>query len=311
MRNTSLRTASTDDLNTGTNNFNISIQYNDTIEASYIKNAYESEYLEEGQSYVNGIYSLTQSDTRYYDNWNSLDSNVKTSNDIYTYSNTTRKYFEYVPGTPSNSVPTFDMSEIFVRDFNTINRANILSFGSDASAYYSYIGSDYTLEDKSILKIGTSTTNINIGDQTLVANKSEELFNKQRQLNVEFDNTRISSYAYIGNDLITEHDTITYGTTWRRYDIYKTTYWTTTFRQTGRYFMNELKAFKYSDTSYENNNVNDFSTFSKTITDNLSYNLYAYSYSFIAMTVPEQMHQNQAPFNMYFLIYFIFFFFFF
>lgn len=295
IKNESIRNSDTSDIDTGLNNFNLKIQYNDTLEASYYDGP-EQEYLNSNKSYVNGIASISQSDTRYYERWHELNSTSKTSNSIYTYTtNSSDHYTEYVPGTLDKSVPTLDLSEILVRDLNSINRMNVVSFDSNSSAYYSYIGTDYTIDDKSILKIGTGTQNINIGDKTLVSSKSEELFNKQRQVNIEFDNTRITAYAYVGNDLITEKDTISYGTTWRRYDLDGTTYWTTMFRQGGRFFMDPAKVYRLSnDSSVENSYLDKFSFSNENI---------AYGYSFIAMTVPEQYStatgNNQLPFDMY------------
>ena len=308
IKNESLRTADVNHENTGFNNFNLQIQYNDTIEASYYPNAYENDYLNAGKSYINGIKKITQSETRYYDDWKNLTNTTKVSNAIYGYEyNSSKMFIEYVPGALNKSIPTLDLSEILVRDINTVNKTNILSFDSNAGAYYSYIGSDYTMDDKSILKIGTGTQNINLGDRTLVSSKSEELFNKQRQINIEFDNTRISTYAYIGNDLITEHDQITYGTTWRRYDIGGTTYWSTTFRQCGKFFNDYFKGCR-AGVNREDNNISCFDPLNDGMKTTLYTSYFAYSYAFIALTVPEQykttitnstMTSEQLPFDMY------------
>ena len=310
IRNESLRTASQSNEDTGFNNFNLKIQYNDTIDASYYTAADEAYYLSHGKSYVNGINNISQSERRYFDAWNDLDSNEKVSNAIYETrtGNVSDNFTEYVPGTLDESVPTLDLSEMLVKDLNAINKANIVSFDGNSTTYYSYIGTDFTSEDKSILKIGTSTRNINLGTTTLVSERGQEIFTKQREIDIEFDNTRISSYAYVGNDLITERDTITYGTTWRRYDLNGTTYWTTSFRQAGRFFKDYLKACTLNDTISETN-IETFDPMSNSdMNSKMETAYYSQNYAFVALTVPEQyktsilnssMSTSQESFDMY------------
>lgn len=287
IRNESIKDAS-DNYKT-TNNFNLKIEFNDNISGSYYGET-DSDYIDSNTSYMKLIDNVYQSDRRYLSYW--LDALTNETNEIvskiYSYQgsdNQYRDYSEYIPGSSTFSIPTLDLGEVFVKDTNAINKVNIVSFSDSAAPYYSYIGTTFEDEDKSVLKIGTSYKNINIGTKTLTEDLNQSLFNTQRELDIEFDNTRITSYAYVCNDLITEHDQITYGTTWRRFDIGNTTYWTTTFRQCGRFDKKYCKL----NAPYGYNNVAQF---------------YNTNYEFIAMTVPERYYNNQTdivlqPFDMY------------
>ena len=140
---------------------------------------------------------------------------------------------DYEPSSTNQPIPIFDLSEVIVKDNTSMNRVNILSFDAN-SAYTSYIGvQDGQDADKSILVIGTSDHNVNIGTRTM--SNGDEVFSPQREININFDNTRISSYAYIGNDAIFQRDTISYGVNWTRYDDSGITYWTCTYKPIGRF----------------------------------------------------------------------------
>lgn len=268
------------------NNFNLKIEYNDTIDGEYYFSSY-NETLDDGapednpnanKSYTYTISSLHQSaDRRWFDAWTTAGKQV--SNEIYAYG-TGSSYLEYLPNDLGNSVPMLDLSEIFVKDNTSLNRVGVVSFDSFGNSYYSYIGTTHDTEDKSYLTIGTTATNINIGTDTLV-NDVADKFLKQSEMHIDFDNTRISSYAYVQNDLTTEHDTISLGTTWRKFNISSNTYWTTTFRQVGKFESSYAKLC--SANSDCETNINEF---------------YEGNNAFIAMTVPEQ-YENSLPFNMY------------
>lgn len=293
--------AISDQSNQNLNNFNLKIEYNDTVVGSYYYTDEQGSFnatLDDGspdpndnanKSYTYLINSISQSESRrWFDNWkdNASSSTITNENYTYTVGNDTFAYLEYLPNSINNSVPMLDLSEIFIKDNTSLNKVNIVSFDKDANMYYSYIGTSHDTEDKTYLTIGTAKQNINIGTATLV-DEHKEMFDKQAEMHIEFDNTRITSYAYIQNDLITEKDTITYGTTWRKFVIPNVnTYWTTTFRQTG--FFESSYAYLCAAGNECVTNLEEFFN-----GDN----------AFIAMTVSErykkQDNTTTLPFDMY------------
>ena len=294
IKNESFRTAS-DESFTGLNNFNMQIQFNDRIEASY-RDSSESHFTDEyndpnnpnKMSYIDAIRRVYQSDTRYYEDWmrNNDMNNYGVSNEIYPQQpNKGYRYNEYVPGVLEQSIPTLDLSEVFVRDLNSLNRVNVISFNKEAMAYYSYIGTDYTSNDKSVLKIGTSNVDINIGTSTMINAKNEELFKRQNEIDIEFDKTRIASYTYIGNNLIAERDIICDGTLWNRYEAGGVTYWSTRYRASGRFFGRTAKVTRKNNSS--DNTVTHFLPTYKPTASNL-YTYFSNSYMYAALTVPEK-----------------------
>lgn len=285
---------STSDENQTQNNFNLKVSFNDIITGEYYFDDFNStlpgdDNVNENKSYSYIINGIGQSDRRWFKDWMSYKD---VSNNIYSYGVddensgiTTLTYLEYIPGSINHSVPMVDLSEVFIKDNTSLNRVNVVSFNESGVSYYSYIGTTHLSEDKSIFTIGTSNTNINLGKDTLV--DDGELFETQREAHINFDNTRISSYAYVGNDLISCKDTISYGTTWRRVDINNVAYWTTTFRQVGKF--NSYNSYYIKLNDDEAFNGMDFTDM---------------SYSFIAVTVPEKYEMsengvNALPFDMY------------
>lgn len=101
-----------------------------------------------------------------------------------------------------NNVPTIDFKEVFLRNTNTLNRLNILGIESNSNnnsskIYNGFIGTKYNeLDQKNILYISTSETNINIGTDTLLNNNQVKKFNKFDTFQVDtFDNINL-----IGNE---------------------------------------------------------------------------------------------------------------
>ena len=76
------------------------------------------------------------------------------------------------------------------------------------------------------------------------------MFETQRQFNINFDNTRISAYAYVGNDIIFETDTISYRTNWTRHAIDNTTYWNTIYKPVGKFDTNTVLLNSENTASY-------------------------------------------------------------
>lgn len=106
----------------------------------------------------------------------------------------TEYYNEYLP---QAYVPMLDTSEILMLNQNNINRLNILSFDENNKIYYSYIGTSFTENDKSILHIGTNNTNINAGTDTLF--NSNNIFNVQDTICIDHKNLHVNSSSVIFN----------------------------------------------------------------------------------------------------------------
>ena len=208
------------------NDFNFIVKYNDLVEG--------------GED--NNITNIQQSATkRYYDtSYNAGASTIANvvTNSLYSYTIGKSKYLyeEYIP---NYNVPGVDLGEVLTRNETLLNRLNILSFDKYGTAYYSYIGTSYDL-NKNKFVVGTSTTNINMGSETLIDTNEKGTFIKQSEFDINFDNTFVAGNAYVGQNLILNKDTITYGLNWVRYDSVLSpsctiTYWSTSIIPTGRY----------------------------------------------------------------------------
>ena len=215
------------------NDFNISIKYNDTV--------YGAE--------ENNITNIQQSaSTRYL-----TSQNTTTTNSIYKITYTDNEYYkEYVP---NYNVPTLDLSEVIVRDENVLNKVNIISLDKRGNKFNSYIGTSFENDDKSSLIIGTSDTNINIGNSTLVeTNTDYKLFTEQNNIKINFPATYISNNQYVGENLYINNNIVHTGLDWTKYNnIYDNsivTYWTTSFIPTSRYIY-EKNSYIYENWGIE------------------------------------------------------------
>lgn len=112
---------------------------------------------------------------------------------------------EYLPDTiitdessndPGNIIPMLDLSEIFVMNQSTFNRQNILSVDSSYTIYNAYIGTAYDSENKSILHIGSSNVNPNIGEKTLMSHEDKEHFTKMNQIDIDFDRIHLNGNVF-------------------------------------------------------------------------------------------------------------------
>lgn len=95
-------------------------------------------------------------------------------------------------GTSYLIIPTLDLAEVFVRNQTTLNRQNILSVDNGGFIYNAYIGTSYDLSDKSVLHIGTSNVNPNIGEITLMSHEDKSYFNKMNQIDIDFDSIHLN-----------------------------------------------------------------------------------------------------------------------
>lgn len=133
---------------------------------------------------------------------------------------TSNYYNEYVFNT---NVPSLDLSELLSRNVNILNRVNILSLSNEFTEdnkpkiYNAYIGTSYNESNKSILHIGTSDTNINLGTDTLTNEETKHSLSTHNGLSLDFDklifnSKNIESLGYNVNKKVIDEITYYYGT---------------------------------------------------------------------------------------------------
>ena len=122
------------------------------------------------------------------------------TNSLYQYvvNNKINYYNEYIP---NYNIPVFDMSEFLIKDINTMNKYNIISFDYNGNMYYSYLGTSHE-SDKNILTLGTHTTNINLGENTLANKQTKSNFKIQDTFNINFNNINANGLLTVNNDAI-------------------------------------------------------------------------------------------------------------
>lgn len=97
-------------------------------------------------------------------------------------------------------IPMLDLSEVLIRDSNILNRTNILSVGRQIvqqskeiwPLYYAYFGASYDDEDKSRIHIGTSKTNINLGQKTMISDETAESMTQVEELDIDIANINLN-----------------------------------------------------------------------------------------------------------------------
>lgn len=88
----------------------------------------------------------------------------------------------------NENVPTLDFGEIFNRNFNVLNRLNVVSLDQTGKIYNAYIGTSYDEQNKGTLHIGSTNTNINIGTETLLDELEKTKFNTHNTVSIDFNN---------------------------------------------------------------------------------------------------------------------------
>ena len=148
----------------------------------------------------------------YNDNTSSS-SNVVT-NALYEYykDGVSGRFDEYIP---NYNVPSLDLSEVLTRNETLLNRLNILSFNNKGTAYLSYIGTSID-ENKNVLTIGTSTTNINMGTDTLLHEADRDSFIKQNKLAVDFEKININGDTTVKDNLTVNKNIYLSGDVWSK-----------------------------------------------------------------------------------------------
>lgn len=128
---------------------------------------------------------------------------------------------EYIPnaeydvdGNKGNQYPFFDMKEALLKNVTTVNRNNIFAvekknFGtvSYGVLYNAYIGTAFDNNDKSVLHIGTSTTNPNMGTTTMTDKDSITYFTKMKGMAIDFNQIYLNGYTSVKGELIVDRPT--------------------------------------------------------------------------------------------------------
>ena len=193
---------------------------------------------------VNIIDIADQSDIKYL----KTTSDAQTTNALYTYvlNNKINNYDEFIP---NYNIPIFDMSEFLIKDSNVMNKYNILTFTKGNDIYYSYIGTSKDTA-KNILTIGSYTTNINLGENTLADANTKQQFKIQDILNINFDTINANGNLVIKNDLSINGDINVKKLEWSITNINNTELRSTVI-------VPQFKYYKFGNEFYKIINVND------------------------------------------------------
>lgn len=114
--------------------------------------------------------------------------------EIVQISKGTSNYNEFIF---NENIPTLDFAELFNRNFNVLNRVNIVSLDETGKTYNAYIGTSFDDNNKSVLHIGTTNTNINIGHSTLLDYSQFDKFNTHDTLSLDFDNIILNNQSLV------------------------------------------------------------------------------------------------------------------
>lgn len=217
------------------NSMNLAVEFVDDVEWNENQRITKVENSLEGRRF--GIESYTTTYVEHFnkfgityanqDNTNpvlGLTNGVREQEKVYgiipkviNYTNFKNEYIpnsEYTPNGPlGNQYPTVDMKEATIRNVNVWNRSNILiadnkqfnPLVSYGVIYNAYIGSAYDQEDNSILHIGTSNTNINLGTTSMVSKDDISKLTKMSKMQIDFDNIELNGYTMTNGELMTKH----------------------------------------------------------------------------------------------------------
>ena len=78
-----------------------------------------------------------------------------------------------------------------------MNRVNILSLDSQGALYNAYIGTSYDENQKSVLHIGTTNKNINVGTDTLMNEVDTSNFATHNTLSLDFNKILLNARGNI------------------------------------------------------------------------------------------------------------------
>lgn len=121
---------------------------------------------------------------------------------------------DYIPKTYNGNgwtdqYPFLDLKEVLVNNHNVVNRSNIISFEKNEKIgknviYNAYIGTPFDQADKSILHIGTSRRNVNLGTTTMLSNDDVNKLTPMSGLSIDFDNIQVNGDFNINGNFSTE-----------------------------------------------------------------------------------------------------------
>lgn len=166
-----------------------------------------------------------------------LGGNVTQS--LYQYQQSGGATFNYMEFIPNYNIPIFDLSEVLIKDNNTLNRQNILSFDSRKNIYYSYIGTSFVETEKNILHIGTGNKNINLGNKTLSNAGTSNGFKEHNALSIDFKYTYLNGNVKVKDDLNIDGNLYTNQNNWKVKKVGNVTTYTMTI----------VPKFKYNSTT--------------------------------------------------------------
>ena len=171
-----------------------SLQYNNDLNITV--GFFDDITTKKNTGYINGVGQ--KEDTPKYFSVNN-DSKIK---QVINYSKYEKELIPNAVFTEDESndfgsiVPFLDLSEVFVRNQSTFNRQNILSVDKSYYIYNAYIGTAFDSDNKSILHIGSSNVNPNIGETTLMSHEDKSHFVKMNQIDIDFDNIYLNGNVF-------------------------------------------------------------------------------------------------------------------
>lgn len=151
--------------------------------------------------------------------YSGIDGTIKYS--LYPYERIPNSKYDPNDNTYSYQFPTFELKEVLLRNVNTINRLNVLSFdhhedtGNPSSLIYNaYFGTSYETPNKNTLIVGTSYRNINLGTDTMTTYESTYNLTPHNILQLNVDNIELNGYTTASKDFIADK------AVWKRIDRY-------------------------------------------------------------------------------------------
>ena len=177
---------------------------------------YDGNIVENAEALIELMVNTTEEEQRLLETHKLIVESLTKSNSNYN---------EYIF---NDNIPTLDFKEIFNRNFNVLNRVNIISLDSQGSLYNAYIGTSYNESQKPILHIGTTKKNINVGTDTLMNETDTSNFEIHDTLSLDFNNIILNAQ----NSIISSKDIV------KTYNIYNNEYNNISVSLIGEYTIN-------------------------------------------------------------------------
>lgn len=140
---------------------------------------------------VQNIESLIQTiEKQYAETENVIDHQIQ----IEQVEKSKYNYNEFVF---NENIPSLDFGEVFNRNFNVLNRLNVVSLDQNGKIYNAYLGTSYDEQNKGTLHIGSTNTNINVGTETLVDELEKTKFSTHDTVSIDFNNIILNASKQI------------------------------------------------------------------------------------------------------------------